>query len=99
MYVAYITKLTCSNNFYFKQTADSMYWGSLKLGFVTLNGYELIRLDRSWTSANSSYVKKGGGVCIYINKVLRIDNGDLGTMWPQWCVFSDILAIYTLIWT
>ena len=25
---------------------------------------------------------------------LRIDNGDLGTMWPQWSVFSDILVIY-----
>ena len=26
--------------------------------------------------------------------ILRIDNGDLGTMWLQWCVFSDILVIY-----
>ena len=31
--------------------------------------------------------------------ILRIDNGDLGAMWPQWCVFSDILVIFSSIWT
>ena len=30
---------------------------------------------------------------------LRIDNGDLGAMWPQWCVFSDKLIIYHSIRT
>ena len=30
---------------------------------------------------------------------LRIDNGDLRAMCPQWCVFSDNLVIYYLIWT
>ena len=26
--------------------------------------------------------------------MLRIDNGDLGAIWPQWCIFSDHLVIY-----
>ena len=30
---------------------------------------------------------------------LRIDNGDLGVMWLQWCVFAYILAINYSIWT
>ena len=34
-----------------------------------------------------------------LNKVLRIDNGDLRAMRPRWCVFADNLVIYYLIWT
>ena len=30
---------------------------------------------------------------------LRIDNGDLGSMWPKLYVFSDILAVDYSTWT
>ena len=34
---------------------------------VNIEGYDLVRNDRSWSeNPNSLYAKKGGGVCTYI---------------------------------
>ena len=33
---------------------------------LQINGYNLIRLDRAWTSKNQIYLKQGGGVGMYI---------------------------------
>ena len=39
---------------------------SIPDSFINIEGYDIIRSDRSWTQRNSVYVKKGGGVLMYI---------------------------------
>ena len=37
-----------------------------------IDGYNLLRLDRSWKEENVSHVKKGGGLAIYIKQDLHV---------------------------
>ena len=42
----------------------------------------------------SMYVEKYESNTKMYMYMLRIDNGDLGTIWSKWYVFSDILVIF-----
>ena len=44
---------------------------SIQENLTTINNYDCIRADRKWNDVNTNYIKKGGGICMYINKNLK----------------------------
>ena len=44
--------------------------GQIIDNFVNIEGYDLLRLDRTWAEPNSNTVKRGGGVSLYIRNTL-----------------------------
>ena len=45
----------------------------------------------------SSFVVVASSWSLFFYEVLRIDNGDLRALYPEWCVFSDRLVIHSSI--
>ena len=54
--------------------SETWLHSNLPDNFLTIEGYKLLRSDRSWTPPNSTNIKKGGGVSLYIRDSLSWNN-------------------------
>ena len=64
------TDVICLSETWLKQGLNSNY--------VNIPNYNLVRLDRSWSE--NGMLKKGGGVCIYLNDKLKYSDSDLSKL-------------------
>ena len=44
---------------------------------VNINGYDTLRLDRSWPSPGSNNIKKGGGIAVFVKSELSYSSEEL----------------------
>ena len=55
--------------------SESWLRESLTSNIIDIPGYKLSRLDRNWSENNN--IKKGGGLCMYINQNIEFSNSDI----------------------
>ena len=62
----------CSNNLHVLGLSETWLTQQIPDSFININEYVCIRNDRNWGKpGNPGQIKKGGGVCLYLNENLN----------------------------
>ena len=61
----------CDNKLHVSGLSETWLTSQVPDNFMDINGFVCIRNDRHWYTDNRNHIKKGGGVCLYMNEHLH----------------------------